>query len=41
MPGGDVYQMLDAPGGCRGYSLKKRAIKTFLACVQLYWWIKC
>ena len=39
LPGGDVYQMLDgAPPGRQ--SFKKRAIKTILTCVQLYWWLK-
>ena len=42
VPGGDVYQMLESPTGKT--SLKKRilkgGVKTVLACVQLYWWLK-
>ena len=43
VPGGDVYQMLDSsPTGKT--SLKRRilkgGVKTVLACVQLYWWLK-
>ena len=44
VPGGNIYQLLDPGNGTGKTSLKKRilkgGIKTFLTCVQLYWWIK-
>jgi len=43
VPGGNIYQMLDV-GVAGKQSLKQRilrgSVKTFLTCVQLYWWFK-
>ena len=42
VPGGNIYQMLDVSS--EKQSLRRRilngSVKTFLACVQIYWWIK-
>ena len=44
VPGGNIYQLLDYGSPTEKTSLKSRLIKgslkTFLTCVQLYWWIK-
>ena len=44
LPGGAVYDMLEAPQkpGKKSFHkrLLRRGIKTFLAVAQLYWWIK-
>lgn len=42
LPGGNIYQLLDDTG--KSTSTKSRivkgTIKTFLTCVQLYWWLR-
>jgi hypothetical protein len=42
VPGGNIYQMLDV--GSEKQSLRRRILngsfKTFLTCVQIYWWLK-
>ena len=44
LPGGDVYQMLSPDGAHHKRSLKQRVVrtglKTLVACVQMYWWLK-
>ena len=45
VPGGDIYQLLDAyPGPAQKNDFKKRVIKgtikTLITCAQLYWWIR-
>ena len=43
LPGGDVYQIFDpGPVAPTTFSRKvfRRGVKTFLACAQLYYWIK-
>jgi len=45
LPGGDIYQLLAPSDSEPGKtSINKRilkgAVKTFLTCVQLYWWIR-
>ena len=43
VPGGTIYQMLDETQEQKT-SIKGRilrgSVKTFLACAQLYWWLK-
>ena len=44
VPGGDIYQLVDPGLPTASKSLQRRivkgAVKTFLVCTQLYWWIK-
>ena len=41
LPGGDVYQMLDAvPQGKTHRRYLKPIAKALLACAQLYWWAR-